>query len=154
RRIRRPCLSVCSAEVHRVSNGERIRESVFRNRYAGEDRMSGRISFRVFAHSWISDWNHGNAHFLRGLASELVKQGHEVRCYEERDGWSMKNLALEGSDAAAQALLAFRGAFPTLDVRFYSNDESFAGFAAQELSDADVVIIHEWNSPAVVAQIL
>jgi len=116
--------------------------------------MTGRLRFRIFAHSWISDWNHGNAHFLRGLASELVKQEHEVRCYEECDGWSMKNLAAEGSDAAAQALLAFRSAFPTLDVRFYNNDESFAGFAAQALSDAEVVIIHEWNAPAVVAQIL
>ncbi len=116
--------------------------------------MTGRLRFRIFAHSWISDWNHGNAHFLRGLASALVKQEHEVRCYEERDGWSMKNLAGEGSDVAAQALLAFRSAFPTLDVRFYNNDESFAGFAAQALSDADVVIIHEWNAPAVVAKIL
>jgi spore maturation protein CgeB len=116
--------------------------------------MTGRLCFRFFAHSWISDWNHGNAHFLRGLASELVKQGHEVRCYEEGDGWSLKNLAGEGSDAATQAIVAFRNAFPTLDVRFYSNDESFAGFAARELSDSDVVVIHEWNSPAVVAQIL
>jgi len=116
--------------------------------------MTGRLRFRIFAHSWISDWNHGNAHFLRGLASELIKQGHEVRCYEERDGWSMKNLAGEGSDAAAQALLAFRSAFPTLDVRFYRNDETFAAFAARELNDTDVVIIHEWNSPAVVTQVL
>jgi spore maturation protein CgeB len=116
--------------------------------------MTGRLRFRIFAHSWISDWNHGNAHFLRGLASELVKQGHEVRCYEERDGWSMKNLAGERSDAAAQAIVAFRQAFPNLDVGFYSNDATFAGFAAQELRNADVVIIHEWNSPAVVAQIL
>ena len=49
--------------------------------------MTGQLSFRFFAHSWISDWNHGNAHFLRGLASELMKLGHEVRCYEERDAW-------------------------------------------------------------------
>jgi len=116
--------------------------------------MTRRLSFRFFAHSWISDWNHGNAHFLRGLASELVNQGHEVRCYEERDGWSMKNLAEEESNAVTQAVVAFRRAFPTLDVRFYSNDESFAAFAARELTDADVVIIHEWNSPAIVAQIL
>ena len=62
--------------------------------------MTGNLSIRFFAHSWISDWNHGNAHFLRGLASELVNQGHEVRCYEERDGWSMRNLAEEGTGAA------------------------------------------------------
>ncbi len=79
--------------------------------------MNGRLSFRFFAHSWISDWNHGNAHFLRGLASELVKLGHEVRCYEERDGWAMRNLAAEPSRAAAEALIAFRRAFPALALK-------------------------------------
>ena len=84
--------------------------------------MSGRLSFRFFAHSWVSDWNHGNAHFLRGLAGELVNLGHEVRCYETRDSWSMKNLAEEGEGVAAQALAAFRQSFPTLDVRFYTKN--------------------------------
>ena len=116
--------------------------------------MSGKHSFRIFAHSWISDWNHGNAHFLRGLASELVKAGHEVRCYEERDGWSMRNLAEEGEHFAADAVISFRAAFPNLDVRFYTRDESLPQFLATELSGADVVLVHEWNSPEVVAAIL
>ncbi len=116
--------------------------------------MSGRLSFRFFAHSWVSDWNHGNAHFLRGLAGELVNLGHEVRCYEARDGWSMNNLAEEGEGAAAQALVAFRQDFPTLDVRFYTNDAGFGKFAAEELRGADVVVVHEWNSPEVVQSIL
>ncbi|HZR65883.1 MAG TPA: glycosyltransferase [Terriglobales bacterium] len=113
-----------------------------------------RLSFRIFAHSWISDWNHGNAHFLRGLANELLNLGHEVRCYEERDGWSMRNLAAEADDAAARALLDFRRAFPTLDVRFYTNNSSLKGFLSQELRGADVVIVHEWNAPEVVSAIL
>jgi len=116
--------------------------------------MTGRLSFRWFAHSWISDWNHGNAHFLRGLASELVNQGHEVRCYEERDGWSMRNLAEEGADASANALRDFRREFPTLDVRPYANDSGFKEFLARELRGADVVVIHEWNAPEIVASIL
>ncbi len=116
--------------------------------------MTGQLSFRFFAHSWISDWNHGNAHFLRGLASELMKLGHEVRCYEERDAWAMKNLAAEPNGAGAEALIAFRRAFPALDVRFYSNDKEFPEFARKELHAADVVVIHEWNSPAVVEAIL
>lgn len=116
--------------------------------------MTGKISFRIFAHSWISDWNHGNAHFLRGLASELVKTGHEVRCYEERDGWSMRNLASEGERCAADALINFRRAFPDLDVRFFSQDGNLGLYLAAELRDADVVIIHEWNSPEEVAAIL
>jgi len=116
--------------------------------------MTGQLSFRFFAHSWISDWNHGNAHFLRGLTSELVNQGHEVRCYEERHGWSMRNLAQEGSDAAANALRDFRLAFPELDVHPYTNDAGLKQFLARELRGADVVVIHEWNSPEVVATIL
>ena len=116
--------------------------------------MSGKLSFRFFAHSWISDWNHGNAHFLRGLASELVKQGHEVRCYEEHDGWSIRNLAEEGTDAAANALRDFRQAFPMLDVREYTTGSRFKEFLTSELRDADVVLVHEWNSPSVVSSIL
>jgi spore maturation protein CgeB len=116
--------------------------------------MNGHLSFRIFAHSWISDWNHGNAHFLRGLASELVNKGHEVRCYEPRDSWSIKNLAEEGQDAVALAQAAFRNAFPMLDVCSYDEDVTFRAFTTEELRDADVVLIHEWNSPEIVKQIL
>ena len=116
--------------------------------------MTGKLSFRFFAHSWISDWNHGNAHFLRGLASELVKQGHELRCYEERGGWSMMNLAQEGTETAVTAVLDFKRAFPSLEVRPYTSDSGLREFLVRELSGADIVVIHEWNSPEVVANIL
>jgi spore maturation protein CgeB len=116
--------------------------------------MMDQLSIGMFAHSWISDWNHGNAHFLRGLASELVKAGHQVRCYEERDGWSMKNLVEEAETCAADALINFRKAFPHLDVRFYSRDLELSNFLSRELVDSDVVLVHEWNSPAVVSRIL
>jgi spore maturation protein CgeB len=120
----------------------------------GEDRMSEKLAFRIFAHSWISDWNHGNVHFLRGLTSELFKQGHEVRCYEERDGWSMRNLLQEGEECAADALINFRKAFPDLDVRFYTQGANLSRYLAEELRSADVVLVHEWNSPEVVTTIL
>lgn len=116
--------------------------------------MTRHLRFCIFAHSWISDWNHGNAHFLRGLAMELVKHGHEVRCYEERDGWSMQNLSAEGSDTAARALTDFKQAFPALDVRFYDINAGLSEFLATELRGADIVIIHEWNSPELVASVL
>jgi spore maturation protein CgeB len=116
--------------------------------------LNAPLSFRFFAHSWISDWNHGNAHFLRGLANELVNAGHEVRCYEERNGWSITNLAGEGENAVAEALGDFMGAFPKLDIRFYRYDSGFRSFLKSELAGADVVIVHEWNHPQVAAEII
>ncbi len=40
------------------------------------------MKIALFYHSLVSDWNHGNAHFLRGVASELIARGHEVVVYE------------------------------------------------------------------------
>jgi spore maturation protein CgeB len=109
--------------------------------------MSTPLRLRFFAHSWRSDWNHGNAHFLRGLADELRKLGHEVRCYEPADAWSYVNLLKE--PAARQSLEEFRAAFPELSLLSYSPDE-FESLADTELRDADVVIVHEWSSPQLV----
>jgi len=113
--------------------------------------MSSRLRLRFFAHSWRSDWNHGNAHFLRGLVDELGKLGHEVRCYEADNAWSFVNLLQE--PAATRSLQNFRSAFPNLDLNSYSA-ESFETFADAELKDADVVVVHEWNSTQIVETIL
>ena len=113
--------------------------------------MSARLQFRFFAHSWRSDWNHGNAHFLRGLVDELAKLGHEVRCYEAENAWSYVNLLRE--EAGERSLREFGNAFPDLDLRRYA-PEHFEGFAASELRDADVVVVHEWNSPQIADAIL
>lgn len=115
--------------------------------------MTGKLRFRLFAHSWLSDWNHGNAHFLRGLARELVRLGHEVRCYEEMGSWSLLNLMQEG-EIASRAIDQFRREFPELDVRFYQRDETLQEMLADELRDADIVMIHEWTDPDIAAAIL
>jgi spore maturation protein CgeB len=112
--------------------------------------MSHRLCLRFFAHSWRSDWNHGNAHFLRGLADELRKAGHEVRCYEPADGWSFVNLLEEHS--AACSLHRFRSTFSDLDVRVFTPGS--ISFLESELKDAQVVVIHEWNSVELSEQIL
>lgn len=113
--------------------------------------MSPGLRLRFFAHSWRSDWNHGNAHFLRGLVDQLRKNGHEVRCYESTDSWSFVNLLKER--AAGKSLEGFHRAFPDLDVRIYS-PHKISEFAESELRDADVVVVHEWNSPQMVETIL
>ena len=40
------------------------------------------MRFVLFCHSLLSDWNHGNAHFLRGVVTELCERGHLVDVYE------------------------------------------------------------------------
>jgi len=115
--------------------------------------MKQALRICIFAHSWISDWNHGNAHFLRGLARELVRMGHQVRCYEEAGSWSLNNLMQEG-EAGVSAIDGFRTTYPELDVRFYRPDASLTSFLDHELADADLVMIHEWNEPDVVNEIL
>ena len=116
--------------------------------------MSERIRFRIFAHSWISDWNHGNAHFLRGLVRELQKLGHEVRCYEEYGSWSLTNLVDTEGETAQAAIEQFRREFSDLDVRLYQRDAGLQEALRMELRGADVLIVHEWNDPEVVNSIL
>jgi spore maturation protein CgeB len=101
----------------------------------------------MFCHSLESDWNHGNAHFLRGIATELLARGHELRVLEPRDGWSRDNLVRDHGEAAIEG---FHRAYPSLSSGAY--DESSLDLDA-ELGSADLVFVHEWNSPALVAQV-
>jgi spore maturation protein CgeB len=101
------------------------------------------VRFVMFYHSLLSDWNHGNAHFLRGTVRELIRRGHEVVVYEPKDGWSLSNLL---ADQGQAALTAFAQAYPDLASRFYDDTLDFD----QALAGADVVLVHEWNDPALV----
>jgi spore maturation protein CgeB len=101
----------------------------------------------VFSHSLVSDWNHGNAHFLRGVVSELRGRGHRVEVFEPADGWSRANLVREhGTDP----LRDFEVAFPDLSSREY---EPGALDLDAALDDAELVLVHEWNDPALVKRI-
>src|SRR5205085_12625795 len=99
----------------------------------------------MFYHSLVSDWNHGNAHFLRGVASELLALGHEVRIYEPAESWSRTHLLQEHGP---EALDAFRRAYPSLDSTIYD-----ALDLDEALSGADLVLVHEWNDHELVARI-
>jgi spore maturation protein CgeB len=104
------------------------------------------MNFRLFYHSLISDWNHGNAHFLRGVVRELIERGHDVCVFEPRDAWSAENLVRDHGDAA---VAAFHAAYPGLDSRRYDATLDLD----EALDGADVVIVHEWNDHALVARI-
>ena len=101
----------------------------------------------VFCHSLVSDWNHGNAHFLRGITRELLDRGHDVRVFEPLDGWSRTNLvAEEGPEALAEV----RRAFPQLRSTSYDPTEPDVSAMTE---GADLVLVHEWNDPGLVAAV-
>jgi spore maturation protein CgeB len=100
-----------------------------------------------FSHSLVSDWNHGNAHFLRGVCSELLARGHRVEVYEPRDAWSASNLLAEHGQ---QPLQGFARAYPALHSQRYRRDALDLDAA---LDGADLVLVHEWNEHELVKRI-
>jgi spore maturation protein CgeB len=104
------------------------------------------VRVAYFTHSLDSCWNHGNAHFLRGVLRELVARGHEVAAYEPEDAWSRGNLVADHGEAG---LAAYRAAYPELG----SARVGAAFDPAAACEGADLVIVHEWNDPALVAAI-
>jgi spore maturation protein CgeB len=111
-------------------------------------RSSGvSLQIAVFCHSLASDWNHGNAHFLRGIVSELQANGHKVRVFEPRNGWSRQNLL---RDHGEQALRDFERAFPHLSSTVYDPGDLQI---AEWLDSADLALVHEWNDPELIARI-
>ena len=101
----------------------------------------------LFYHSLVSDWNHGNAHFLRGVVSELLARGHDVRVYEPRDGWSRSNLVREHGQ---RPLTRFRAAFPQLRSTLYDPARLDVDVA---LDGAQLVLVHEWNDKELVRRV-
>ncbi|MEM7807842.1 MAG: glycosyltransferase [Planctomycetota bacterium] len=123
-----------------------------------------RIAF--FVHALASDWNHGNAHFVRGVCSELVARGHTLTTHEQRDNWStwhLKHVEDVNPEAAfAEAYPSLVGIANTFDVGARPGtfaDPDFADVDASmdaldlptRLAGVDAVIVHEWTPPGVVA---
>jgi spore maturation protein CgeB len=102
------------------------------------------MRFVFFTHSIVADWNHGNAHFLRGILREIVARGHEAIAYEPADGWSRRNQAAEAGGADAMA--SFGDRFPGLVARTYDG----APDLDRALDGADVVVVHEWTEPGLI----
>jgi spore maturation protein CgeB len=102
------------------------------------------LKVRLFCHSIISDWNNGHAHFLRGIVSELIERGIDVIVFEEKDCWSLRNALRERIDVVE----AFHRRFPSIRVERYDRLKLDSA-----LSDADLVIAQEWNSPSLIAEL-
>ena len=98
-----------------------------------------------FVHSLVSDWNHGNAHFLRGVVRELQARGHETAVFEPEGGWSRANLLREDPHAPAD----FAASFPGLSSRTYTRRLDLE----ETLDGADAVLVHEWSEPWLVRRL-
>lgn len=105
----------------------------------------------MFYHSLISDWNHGNAHFLRGVVTELLARGHRVDVYEPRNGWSRANLTAQHGE---QPVREFQCLFPHLRSTFYDPETLDEKYVLDKmLAGADLVLVHEWNDVALVRRL-
>jgi spore maturation protein CgeB len=105
--------------------------------------------FAFFYQSVISDWNHGNAHFLRGLMRALQARGQSTVCYEQVDNWSLVNLLRTNPRAIQQ----FVADFPDLRFERYAPGPNLEEQLRQYLSECDVVLVHEWNDPSVIRMV-
>jgi spore maturation protein CgeB len=105
------------------------------------------MKIALFYHSLVSDWNHGNAHFLRGIASELIRRGHDVAIYEPKNSWSLENLTAEHG---AAPIREFEERFPLLRSQRYDLETLDLTTA---LAGVDLVIVHEWNDHELVRRI-
>ena len=97
-----------------------------------------------FTHSLASCWNHGNAHFLRGVLRALMARGHAVAAYEPEGAWSLENLLRDHGEAG---LAAYRAAYPDLASERYAAVED----VVERVAGSDLVLVHEWSDPALVA---
>ncbi len=101
----------------------------------------------LFYHSLLSDWNHGNAHFLRGIVQELKVRKHQVQVFEPENGWSLQNLVNEYGEEKLTELQKY---YPGLETNFYN----LAYLDLDSiLKEADLVLVHEWNDHELVKKI-
>ncbi|MBV8764014.1 MAG: glycosyltransferase [Hyphomicrobiales bacterium] len=104
------------------------------------------MKIAYFSHSLMSCWNHGNAHFLRGVLRALMQAGNEVAAFESRSAWSLSHLL---TDHGEEGLAPYRAAYPELSSLQYDRDLDLAC----ALAGRDLVVVHEWNEPWLVAAI-
>jgi spore maturation protein CgeB len=109
--------------------------------------MPRSLRLAYLAHSLRSDWNNGNAHFLRGLMRSMIGMGHDVRIFEPCTAWSIEHLRQE--EQGEGALRRFAELYPELPICTYTATQAAdVCFWRSALRDCEVVILHEWNPPS------
>ena len=106
--------------------------------------MSRKLRLAYIAHSLRSDWNNGNAHFLRGLMRALGLEGHDVHVLEPEMPWSLLNLLEE--PLGAESLATFAATYSDINLTTYPDGAGEAEWR-ELLRNREIVILHEWNPP-------
>lgn len=105
------------------------------------------MKISMFYQSLLSDWNHSNAHFLRGMVSELLARGADVCVYEPFSSWSLKNLL---KYHGKRQVVDFYNFYPRLASRRYFEHNIDL---EKELDGVDIIIVHEWNSHSIIKKL-
>lgn len=101
----------------------------------------------IFCHSLVSDWSHGNAHFLRGLARALSKRGHDVIGCERWRNWSVEGLF---EDHGHGPIVEFARIFADLEIQVYGEWDNIIEEVDELTRGADLVLAHEFSDPRLV----
>jgi len=101
----------------------------------------------LFCRSLISDWNHGSAHFLRGVVSELTARGVDVLVFEPKTTKGSGDFLPE---PGTESVDGFKRAYPDIQVRSY---DPATLDVHRALSGADAVIVQAWTDPDLVRRI-
>ena len=104
----------------------------------------------LFTHSLVSDWSHGNAHFLRGLLRALDKRGHTTAGCERWRNWATEQLF---EDHGHGPIVEWARLFPDLEVRMYGGWEGIVDEVDELTRGADLVLVHEFNEPELVGAV-
>ncbi|MGK3988799.1 glycosyltransferase [Sorangium sp. So ce136] len=111
----------------------------------------------LFCHALLSDWSHGDAHFLRGVAAELDARGHDVLAFEPEDGedgWSAQGLLAAHGRAALAAVNDAAAACQRLWPRLHPRRYALATLDLDAaLEGVDVALVHEGNDPELVRRL-
>jgi spore maturation protein CgeB len=113
--------------------------------------LPAKLRLAYIAHTLRSDWNNGNAHFLRGLMRAMTDLGHDLTVFEPESGWSIENLLTE--PRGRQSIDNFVRTYPDINLKTYNSEQSGGGWR-ERLKDKEVVILHEWSTPALAQHLL
>ena len=111
-----------------------------------EHQRRTRMRIVIFYHSLVSDWNHGNAHFLRGVVQRADRaRPRRRRSTSRATPGAARNLVAEHGERAARRL----SRAPIRSCAAASTTSTTLDLDAR-CDGADLVLVHEWNDPALV----